>query len=1129
MRRLGRNDIWWLGLLLAALVMSAAVLPRGSAVRDGPTVQVVGHTLPLDRVEGAVTVGRGANSDLRLDEALIADRLGRLELEGGLRYQHEAAHRSALVTRPDGLGTRDDVFSNRAVPDSERVLVLSGLGDLAEAAAGADLEQACDAPTDSGSGGGVSWARVELIDAEGVWLESGGAVRTLLVPMQVGAERAIGGAVLEVVEDDGSPLARLRTGDVTWDLAALSGSLPDELVLALAEDPTLGDDVSADRVLKHDAYLIVGGAEAAPVQPAGLGASTFALTEGGPEVFLFRKGPAGESISPWFRPIDWALSLVNTAPALQVARTPDHDGSVHVFDCDALEDCLSDRDVCPEEVGITDLNPGDWLVAGAGVHYAISRSDERIDFDLELPPSGRVRLLSSLSAGRLQSWGPRVDVPECSDGRLLLRGSTSEALLPDGVERSSARTVRQSGDSVHELPLPRWLALRHDEVQREGQTSVDLAGLCVSDEGLVVRSLLPPDLPGAEGRFSDGDSFRLAGHTLRYWDHQPLADQRIPLAGFLVLVLGFVIAALREATGVASRGGRARTSLALLLVLGSVAILMSAGGALQMRMAASDALLGSPDYVQRHLITGYGASVLLLLGVRLGHRWRTSSAWQLLALSGRTVGVGLIGLAVWLSVDLGLWALVAPPVEQLPTSDLVRASLARSVVFVWAAAIAVFAGSMALGRFTADREDPTWLRALHPEVLAERLSEKPWMAWYREPRSVVARGLHLMLDRPAGEDSASTFGLLALSVGLVVLVLGALLDVAVGSRWLAGFDLKPAEFTPTLIGMGIAGLLAGFSREQSSDWWRVPARALGYTALIGGLLLVCYGARADLGPLMVIVPSVVGMLALWAFPWSSARIRPRRVLSRLAVFAVVVLALWGFVEVFVALTTVFQDQVTEIPRVGRSIERAIDRGETWTNTWYTSPGWWSTKAHWIAAGFYGEGREVYLSNLHNDLAYIALMQSWGLRRALLVLLAFAVLVGGLIGAGDTLLEKSGGLVSAISKYAEDNALPGAVADAMSDVAEVQARRWAAAGYFCFFAALYVACEVLVHIGTCFNTVPQTGITLPWVSSGGSAAMGFALLIGVAAGLFARSRAEHHQGLNMSARRDDAMKWLEERA
>ena len=366
-------------------------------------------------------------------------------------------------------------------------------------------------------------------------------------------------------------------------------------------------------------------------------------------------------------------------------------------------------------------------------------------------------------------------------------------------------------------------------------------------------------------------------------------------------------------------------------------------------------------------------------------------------------------------------------------------------------------------------------------------------------------------------------------MGLVVLVLGALLDVAVGSRWLAGFDLKPAEFTPTLIGMGIAGLLAGFSREHSSEWWRVPARALGYTVLIGGLLLICYGARADLGPLMVIVPSVVGMLALWAFPWASTRLRPRRVLSRLAVFAVVVVALVGFVELFVFLTAAFQDQVTEIPRVGRSIERAIDRGETWQHTWYTAPGWWSTKAHWIAAGFYGEGNEVYLSNLHNDLAFIALLQSWGLRRALLVLLAFAVLVGGLIGAGDQLLERAGGLLRAVGQHAEDQALPGAIADAMSDRAEIQARRWAAAGYFCFFGALYVASEVVVHIGTCFNTVPQTGITLPWVSSGGSAAMGFALLVGVATGLYARSMSEHHQGLRMTARREAAEAMLEERS
>ena len=1125
MRGLGRTDAWWLALLLGALVMSLGVLPWGTAVRDGPSVQVIGHHVPLALVDERITVGRGAASDLRLDEALIADRLGSLRVEDGVvRYQHEAAHRSALVTRPEGWGTVDDAFSNRSVPEGERVVVLSGLGALDDATALAALERICDGEAREGEQNGVAWAQVELIDAAGVWLEGEQGISTLLVPLQVGAERPVGEAVLEVVDDEGEPLARLRAGDNTWDLAPFAGGLPEELAVALAADPTLSEELGADRVIKQDAYLVVGDGEAAPVQPAGLGASSFDL--GDQQIFLFRKGPGGESISPWFRPVDWGLSLLDAPPALQLARTPDHDGSLHVFDCDALEDCLGEGDSCPSEVGETALQSGEWLVAGAGIHYAVEVDDEELRLDLELPPAGRTRLLSSLSAGRLQAWGSRVEVPTCEAGRLVLRGTTSETQLPDGVEQASARTLRQAGDHLHDLPLPRWLALRHDEVQREGRTTVDLAALCTTtDEELVARSLLPPELPSAEGRFSSGERFDLAGHSLRYWDHQPLRDQRIPLAGFLLLSTGFIVVALREATGVASPRGRGPISIPLLLVLGSVAILVSAGGALQMRMAASDGLLGSPDYVQRHLITGYGASVLLLLGVRLGHRWRAWSSWRLLTLTGRTLGAGLLGLAAWLSVDLGLWALVGPPVEQLPTSDLVRAALARGVIAVWALGLPLFVGSLLLGR--VDRPDPAWLKSLHPEVLAERLAEKPWMGWYRERRGPLSRLLHLMLDKPAGANGGSTFGLLALVVGLVVLVVGAALDVAVGSRWLAGFDLKPAEFTPTLIGLGIAGLLAGFSREQASEWWRVPARALGYTVLIGGLLLVCYGARADLGPLMVIVPSVVGMLALWAFPWDSGRLRPRRVLSRLAVFVVVVLALWGFVELFVFLTAAFQDQVTEIPRVGRSIERAIDRGETWRHTWYTAPGWWSTKAHWIAAGFYGEGREVYLSNLHNDLAFIALLQSWGLRRALLVLLAFTLLVGGLIGAGDLLLERAGGLVRRVGAATED--LPGAVADAMSDRAEVQARRWAAAGYFCFFAALYVASEVVVHIGTCFNTVPQTGITLPWVSSGGSAAMGFALLVGVACGLFARARAEAGAGLGLDERRREAEAWLEERA
>lgn len=1098
----------WLAVLGAALFLTLAIMPLGTAVRDGPTIQVVGHQIPLSQAQDA-TVGRGAGADVRLDEALIADRLGSLSVQGTeVHYQHEAAHRGALVTRREDLS--DDVFGARLVPDGDRVVVLSGLDGVDAAARSAELQGVCASEANEGGQGTLRWARVRTVDAVGVWITQGDAVSTVLVPDVAGQEQAIGSAVLR----RGESLELVADETVFEVPSVFVRQVPDAIAEALRSEPAFSDaPIDAGRVVKDRAWLVVGDQAPVPVQPGGLAASTFELGDGH-AVFLFRRGPGGETIKPWFVPVDAALGVFAGPAPLQVARTPDRDASVHVFDCQELPACIDDGEGCPAEVGVTTLADGDWLVAGAGVHYRVElafgtpQDEGELQLALALPPSGRVRLLSSLSAGRLQAWGPRVDVPACSGddaGRLVLRGTTEESVLPEGVDAVPGRFVRAAADSLMDVPMPRWFARQLPEVVDEGVLDVPLSAVCSREDGLVLRALRDG---GVSARVPPGETFELAGHTYRYWDHQPTREQRIPLAGFLFGMVAFCMLALREWTGVATRGGQAPLPIPGAVALGAVAVLLSAGAALQMHMAASDALLGSPDYVQRHLITSYGAAVVLWLGIRLGHSWRREGFWALTRKTLRTLALGALGLAIWASLDWGLWRLVGPPLDQVPADAIIEAAVVRSIVAVWAVAGVLAAGAFGAGRLV-DGPGPTWAWTRAASALFGRVAQRN-------------RALGFLLERPAGEDRG--FGRAALVTGLVVLVVGAGLDVVVGSRWLAGFDLKPAEFTPTLIGLGIAGLLAGFSREQSSDWWRVPARALGWIGIIGGLLLLCYGARADLGPLMVIVPSVVGMLAVWAFPWSPAQRRKGRVAVRLAVFGLTLLALSLFVEGFVLVTEVFQDQVTEIPRVGRSIERAIDRFATYQNTWYTTPGWWSTRAHWIAAGFYGDGREVYLSNLHSDLAYIALMQSWGLRRALLVLALFGLLAGGLIAAGEHCIDAAGGLVRRVARHARD--LPGALGDAMGERAEGDARRWAAIGYFCYFAAFYVVSEIVVHVGTCFNTLPQTGITMPWVSSGGSAAIGFALLVGVALGLVARARAEVLAGDDLAGRQARAQEVLD---
>jgi cell division protein FtsW (lipid II flippase) len=69
----------------------------------------------------------------------------------------------------------------------------------------------------------------------------------------------------------------------------------------------------------------------------------------------------------------------------------------------------------------------------------------------------------------------------------------------------------------------------------------------------------------------------------------------------------------------------------------------------------------------------------------------------------------------------------------------------------------------------------------------------------------------------------------------------------------------------------------------------------------------------------------------------------------------------------------------------------------------------------------------------------------------------------------------------------------------------------------WFATFYLLMEVVIHCLTNFNYIPQTGLVLPWVSSGGSAAIAFsgllALVLAMAAQVYkriaARERGQRH--------------------
>ncbi len=299
--------------------------------------------------------------------------------------------------------------------------------------------------------------------------------------------------------------------------------------------------------------------------------------------------------------------------------------------------------------------------------------------------------------------------------------------------------------------------------------------------------------------------------------------------------------------------------------------------------------------------------------------------------------------------------------------------------------------------------------------------------------------------------------LLVIRYGVHAAVLGG-----TGALWALG-----------LVGPGVAGsALAGIVVVEGLI--RVQPQLASLLAVLGLLVVVtvvAFAAQGDFGPLMVTVPAILVTGAYWAM----ARPREDRTstLKRMGVVGALLLLVVPGVLAGVGLASTLADQVPDF-------QRAADRLLIWREPWYALGADWSVRGRWIASGAFGDDQAVWVANLHSDLAWVALMRSYGLIVALSVLVAYFVVCTSLVWAAEETLAHAGVM------QAEDEDDP--------------RRHWVrGAALFAAFASFYLAAEVFVHVATCFTRIPPTGLTLPWISNGGSAALGYALLVGVAIG------------------------------
>lgn len=1081
----------WLATLLPPLLplgMAAAFLAGipgdlggvglDAALRtEGATLRIEGHFVPSDAARDGFTIGSGPDDAIRLTESDVAPGLARAAVvDRRLRWTHDHTDKSAAFWRRDAQawgGVTSLPAAQRRVTDGDRI----AWSDRADAPLSA-IADACAGRPGVGTGG----ATLQLIDATGLWLlDHDDHPRTALLPAIAGATRPLGrgelrfdGSDLWIAATPGAPLSWLVAGPLHrrwlgWTHAAPTDTIYAPLdavaaaTLGLAEAMPAADPPSisfgGSRVIKPDVYVRVNEGAPIPVGVTGASQPIHAAFH------VFRRRAAAESAVPWVN----ALAGDDPATAPRVGRTPGFAGALYA--------CPGES--APEPIGAVTLASQDVVLAGRTPYEVAFHGASGVELRPIEPVESRVHLLTSLSTGQLRFADPPLPVPPCrgptGPQRLILRGRTDH--------HAFGAAAVDPGTSVATLPLPSWG--RAIPAIAAGAETTDLVDVCAEGAGLVVLAdrVGAPWVSQRAGGVYSGDSLDVAGHRLRFAALPPIVEQALPLLGFVPIVLAFVLDGMRRLRRAAAGSGPLlrHGPPALLAIVGGLLVI---GGLVQTRMAASPRLLGSPDYLQRHLITGVLAAAAAALAVDLAVHIDEDTGT---ARFGRVVGHSralITAIAAWALVD----RLVFPMLTDLPPAHpAVQAQVDSSVGFVvGAAAIAWIVPWRRLAAFVQTRLDGALARPLAQITAA----------------AAPVRARLAALPLAALRDLAWRPGFGGVAVGAVLLAAGVLLEG--GSRSLGGFDLKLAEFAAVPVGLGLARLLVSWGRAGSS-WGRfaVPLTTLGWIATITALVVGLYGLRGDLGPLMVLVPAIGVTVAWWVLPWTprAGEDAERDLLGRVAVFgayavlfAIALLTLWTLIPAIEA-------NLSELPWFGEHVRRAVDRLETFRAVWWTEAGHWSTTAAWIAAGDFPTER--FVSNLHSDLVFVAVMQSFHAIRAAGVLSFFVILVGGLGALGASLLGRSE------SAWAESEALARG-----SDDRDVR-RRFrtealptfldaGAVGTFAVFAAAYLGAEVIVHIGTCFDTLPQTGITLPWISSGGSASVGFAVVVAVALGLVARA-------------------------
>ncbi len=292
-----------------------------------------------------------------------------------------------------------------------------------------------------------------------------------------------------------------------------------------------------------------------------------------------------------------------------------------------------------------------------------------------------------------------------------------------------------------------------------------------------------------------------------------------------------------------------------------------------------------------------------------------------------------------------------------------------------------------------------------------------------------AGSLYVTLQLPVKvwENAGPALLVAGMAILALLLVPGIGREVNGATRWI-GFgpvNLQPSELMKLFFVVYLAGYMTRRQRELQNSWSGM-LRPLGLLGAVVGLLLL----EPDFGAAVVIAGASMAMLFL-----GGARLLPFVVLMALALVGAGVMAVWSPYRLQRLIT--FLDPWSDQFSSGYQLTQALiafGRGEV------------------LGVGLGNSVQKLfYLPEAHTDFVFAIIAEELGLLGCVAFIALFAALIARILWIGRNAVQ----------------------------------RQQLFSAHVCFGVALLLAAQVFINIGVNAGLLPTKGLTLPFLSYGGS--------------------------------------------